>query len=108
MREKAEGIRKIKIYSFSLMLTADIKSQEVEKYHQIGNCRFSSVEAMLLWIKFSIMQNSVLQLLVTANVPSSPILVNRIMEAIHSSDTLVHTRATRHNIPEDCILHDHA
>jgi hypothetical protein len=39
------------------MLTADNKSQEVEKCHQIGNCRFSSGETMLIRIKFSIMQN---------------------------------------------------
>jgi hypothetical protein len=48
----------------------------------------------------------VLQLLVTANVvPSSPILVTMMMEAILSSETLVLTRATYPNIPEDVILH---
>jgi hypothetical protein len=37
-------------------------------------------------------------------VPSSPILVARMMEALSSSATSVLTRATQHNIAEDAIL----
>jgi hypothetical protein len=48
---------------------------------------------------------SVSRLLVTANVvPSSPILVTLVMDALSSSEKSLLTRATRRNLLEDAIF----
>jgi hypothetical protein len=59
MRDKVKSVKKIKIDS--LTPTADNRSRKVKKRYQINNCRFRFGEAMLVGIKFNVMQNMILR-----------------------------------------------
>jgi hypothetical protein len=70
--------------------------------------RISSIIRVERISEHSVFPRCLHQLLVTADVvPNSLIISNLMMEAIRSSETLVLTRARRHRIPEDGILHSH-
>jgi hypothetical protein len=75
--------------------------------HRLENLKSYTTESLfegIEYILYLVFLRSWLRLLVTANVPSSPILVTLMMKAIHSSEATVFIRGTCRNIPEDSIL----
>jgi hypothetical protein len=83
------------------MLFRDVSDEGRESAYQFP-CQEEEIQSDFVFFR------SLRRLLVTVNVvPSSPIPVTLIMEALSSSESLVLTTATQRKIPEDGILLSH-
>jgi hypothetical protein len=59
MADEAKSLWKIKVENIKLKLSVDNWSHNVTKHHEISNSRFRFGSAMLVWVKFNVLQNMI-------------------------------------------------
>jgi hypothetical protein len=83
------------------------RSTSIIKVTRIGELRTVLAVTSNHYYVYIVFIRSMRQLLVIANVLSSPVHITLMMKALCSSEMSLLSRATRRNIPGDSIYHSH-